>query len=76
MSVAIHQCVFCHPECGQEPFVTWAFTRTPEHCEVMTNSGSVHGCTVVENKHVTMEGFLTYCERTLGHFEGYSGSDW
>ena len=50
----------------QEPFVTWAFTRTAEHCEVMTDS-TVHGCTVVENKHVTMEGFLTYCERTLGH---------
>eukprot|EP00434_Breviolum_minutum_P039856 symbB.v1.2.035399.t1/scaffold4703.1/size36139/2 len=50
-------------EFREEPFVTWAFTRTPDHCEVMSNSGSVHGCTVVENKHVTMEGFLTYCER-------------
>jgi hypothetical protein len=45
------------------PFASWAFTRSTELCDQLSTP---IGCTVVEERHVASNGFLTYCERKLG----------
>lgn len=44
-------------------FVSWAFTRNPDHCTRLAKSNAVDGCTVVREEHVPRGGYLTYCER-------------
>ena len=54
------------------PFVSWAFTRSAELCDQLTTEvPRLHGCSVVEPGHVAQQGFLTYCERSLGAGDGW-----
>ena len=45
----------------QHRFATWAFTRNAEVCEQLGQA--VAGCSLVEDSHVELAGYLTYCER-------------
>lgn len=45
-------------------FVSWAFTRSAAVCKRLEAAGdAVHGCSVVDEAHVPLDGYLTYCER-------------
>eukprot|EP00435_Cladocopium_sp_Y103_P049365 s542_g14.t2 len=57
------------------PFVSWAFTRSSELCDQLGSLPNV-GCTVVEERHVATNGFLTYCERIYLNPTTGTGPHW
>lgn len=55
------------------PFASWAFTRSTELCDQLSTP---IGCTVVEERHVASNGFLTYCERIYLNPTTGTGPHW
>lgn len=62
------------PHAGK--FVTWAFTRNPEHCVLLGEQKVVDGCSVIDESHVERDGYLTYAERVYLNPITGTGPDW
>lgn len=60
----------------QKKFVSWAFTRNPEHCVHLNKSNAVDGCSVLDDSQVARDGHLTYCERVYLNPATATGPDW
>ncbi|CAB9501839.1 expressed unknown protein [Seminavis robusta] len=58
----------------QSPFLSWAFTRNPDHCTALKNL--VDGCTVVSEQDVKLEAYVAYCERLYLNPITGTGPDW
>lgn len=61
---------------SRDLFVSWAFSRNPDHCERLTAARAVDGCTVVLEEAVKLDGYLTYCERIYLNPVTATGPDW
>mmetsp|Transcript_24329 Transcript_24329/g.36081 ORF Transcript_24329/g.36081 Transcript_24329/m.36081 type:complete len:852 (+) Transcript_24329:171-2726(+) len=51
---------FDFPE--KERFVSWVFTRNPDHCKTLKERG-IHGCSIITERQASLKSYITYCER-------------